>query len=202
MGTLTDFIFLCSKVTEDNDYSHKIKRCFLLEMKVMKNLDSMLKRRDITLLTKVCPSSQSYGFSNSHIWSVRVGPWRKLSPEEMMLSNCGAGEDSWESLEQIKQVIPKGNQPRIFTGRTDTGAEALVLWHLMQRANSLKGLMLGKMGRQRMRWLDGITGSMYMSLGNLRERVKDRETWCAVDHGFARIWTWLSDKNNNNNGGI
>ena len=48
-------------------------------------------------------------------------------------------------------------------------------------------------GRQRMRWLDGITGSMYMSLGNLRERVKDRETWCAVDHGFARIWTWLSD---------
>ena len=74
MGTPADFIFLCSKVTEDNDYSHKIKRCFLLEMKVMKNLDSMLKRRDITLLKKVCPSSQSYGFSSSHVWSVRAGP--------------------------------------------------------------------------------------------------------------------------------
>ena len=67
METVADFIFLGSEVTEDNDYSHKIKIWFLLKMKVMTNLDSMLKRRDITLLTKVCPSSQSYGFSSSHV---------------------------------------------------------------------------------------------------------------------------------------
>ena len=73
MEAVADF-FLGSEVTEDNDYSHKIKIWFLLKMKVMTNLDSMLKRRDITLLTKVCPSSQSYGFSSSHVWSVRVGP--------------------------------------------------------------------------------------------------------------------------------
>ena len=66
METVADF-FLGSEVTEDNDYSHKIKIWFLLKMKVMTNLDSMLKRRDITLLTKVCPSSQSYGFSSSHV---------------------------------------------------------------------------------------------------------------------------------------
>ena len=66
MEAVADF-FLGSEVTEDNDYSHKIKIWFLLKMKVMTNLDSMLKRRDITLLTKVCPSSQSYGFSSSHV---------------------------------------------------------------------------------------------------------------------------------------
>ena len=67
MEAVADF-FLGSEVTEDNDYSHKIKIWFLLKMKVMTNLDSMLKRRDITLLTKVCPSSQSYGFSSGHVW--------------------------------------------------------------------------------------------------------------------------------------
>ena len=70
METAADFIFLGSKVTEDNDYSYKIKICFLLEMKVMTNVDSMLKRIDTTLPTKGCPSSESYGFSSSHVWSV------------------------------------------------------------------------------------------------------------------------------------
>ena len=90
------FIFLGSKITADGDCSHEIKRCLLLGMKVMTNLDSVLKSRDTTLPTKV-PLVKVMVFQ----WScmdVRVGLWRKLSTKELMLLNCGAGEDSWESL--------------------------------------------------------------------------------------------------------
>ena len=94
--TVSDFIFWGSKITADGDCSHEIKRRLLLGRKVMTNLDSILKSIDITLPTKVCLVKVM--FFQCSCMDVRVGLWRKLSTEELMLLNCGVGEDSWESL--------------------------------------------------------------------------------------------------------
>ena len=126
--TVTNFIFLDSKITALDDCSHKTKRCSLLGRKAMTNLDSVLKSKDITLPTEV------------HIVKTMIFPvvlhrcesWtiRRLSAKELMLSNCGAGEDSWESLGQQGDPTfnPKGNQLWIFIEKTDAEAEAPVLW--------------------------------------------------------------------------
>ena len=94
--TVADLILGASKITADSNCSHEIKRCLLLGRKVITNLDSIFKSRDITLPTKVrLVKAMVYQWS---CMDMKVGLWRKLSAKELMLLNCGVGEDSWESL--------------------------------------------------------------------------------------------------------